>query len=135
MEDWEAMVREIYTAFNGRDVEGCFRQMAEGVDWPTASEGGRVVGKEAVRAYWARQWAEFDPRVDPLKVIEREDGRLDVRVHQVVRSLRGEVLLDGEVWHSYALANGLIQRMDVHESEPAAEGDSTQTASAGWKLH
>ena len=35
--------------------------MSENVGWPKASEGGSVVGKEEIRAYWTRQWNEFDP--------------------------------------------------------------------------
>ena len=46
--------------------------MSENVSWPKASEGGRVVGKEEIRAYWTRQWKEFDPHVEPLEVIDRE---------------------------------------------------------------
>jgi choline dehydrogenase-like flavoprotein len=54
--------------------------MSENVDWPKASEGGRVMGKEEIRAYWTRQWAEFDPHVEPIEVTEREASRIDVRV-------------------------------------------------------
>jgi hypothetical protein len=34
-------------------------------------EGGRVVGTEEIRAYWSRQWKEFDPHVAPIEVIDR----------------------------------------------------------------
>ncbi|HKF01786.1 MAG TPA: hypothetical protein VKB49_05710 [Candidatus Sulfotelmatobacter sp.] len=37
------------------------------MSWPKASEGGKVVGKAEVRAYWTRQWAAFDPHVEPLE--------------------------------------------------------------------
>jgi hypothetical protein len=36
------------------------------VDWPNAFEGGRVHGREAVRAYWTRQFQQIDARVEPL---------------------------------------------------------------------
>ena len=35
-------------------------------------EGRRVVGKEEIRAYRARQWKEFGPHVEPLEVIDPE---------------------------------------------------------------
>ena len=38
--------------------------MTQDASWPKASEGGRVVGKEEIRAYWTRQCGEFDPHVD-----------------------------------------------------------------------
>jgi len=34
-----------------------------------------------------------------------------------VKSLGGDVLSDSEVWHVYTIANGLIERMDLGESE------------------
>lgn len=91
--------------------------MSENVSWPKASEGGRVVGKEELRAYWTRQWQEFDPRVEPIDVIEREESETYVKVHQLVKSLGGELLSDCEVWHVYVIANGLIERMNLKASE------------------
>lgn len=107
----------LYAAFNGRDADGVLAMMADDVDWPNAWKGGRLVGREAVRDYWTAQWAEIDPRVEPLSVVERPDGSLAVAVRQVVRSLSGELLADGEVAHVYRLRDGLIVRMDVEEPE------------------
>jgi len=64
-----------------------------------------------------RQWKEFNPRVDPLEVLDQGKGRIHVRVHQLVKSLSGDVLSDSEVWHVYTIANGLIERMELGESE------------------
>ena len=91
----------------------------ETVDWPNAWEGGRVHGREGVRSYWTRQWAEFDPHVEPIEVTEREASRIDVKVHQLVRDLKGDVLSDQIVLHVFSITNGLITRMDIHESKPA----------------
>jgi hypothetical protein len=60
--------------------------------------------------------ARVDPYVEPIEVIDRE-GKTDVKVHQLVKSLGGDVLSDSEVWHVYTIANGLIERMDFKESE------------------
>jgi hypothetical protein len=98
--------------------------MSENVSWPKASEGGRVVGKEEIRAYWARQWKEFDPHVEPLEIVDREGGIADVRVHQLVKSLGGDVLSDSEVWHVFTIANGLIDCMDMKRSETSPEPDA-----------
>ena len=105
--------------------------MSENVSWPKASEGGRVVGKEEIRSYWIRQWKEFDPHVEPLEVIDREGGITDVKVHQLVKSLGGDVLSDSEVWHVYTIANGLIERMDLKGSE----ADSEATPSTAFSRH
>jgi hypothetical protein len=116
MTDIRTLVVKVYAAFNERNIDAALALMSENVSWPKASEGGRVIGREEIRSYWSRQWQQFDPHVDPVEVIEREAGRTDVRVHQLVRSLSGEVLSDVEVWHSYTIVDGLIERMDLQGS-------------------
>jgi len=113
----EDLIAQAYAAFNQRDIDGALALMNDGVSWPKASEGGRVVGKEEIRAYWSRQWKEFDPHVDPVEVLDQGGGRIHVRVHQVVKSRGGDVLSDREVWHVYTIADGLIERMDLGENE------------------
>jgi hypothetical protein len=127
MANTQTLLAQAYSAFNQRDIGGVLALMSENVSWPKASEGGRAVGKEEIRAYWTRQWKEFDPHVEPMDVIDREDGKTEVRVHQLVKSLSGDVLFDREVGHVYTIANGLIERMDIEESE-AGSGRSPSSA-------
>ena len=115
----QALIAQAYSAFNRRDLEGALALMSEDVDWPKASEGGRVVGKEGIRDYWTRQWAEFNPNVEPIEVTDREAGKTFVKVHQVVKNLNGDILSDQMVLHVFTIANGLIERMDIGESKPA----------------
>jgi hypothetical protein len=131
MANTQTLIAQAYTAFNQRNVDGALALMSENVSWPKASEGGRVVGKEEIRAYWTRQWQEFDPHVEPIEVIDREGGKTDVKVHQLVKGLGGDVLSDSEVWHVYTIANGLIERMDLKESEAS----SARTPSAAFSKH
>jgi hypothetical protein len=121
MTNTQTLIARIYSAFNRRDVDGALARMTESVSWPKASEGGRIVGKAEIRAYWSRQWQEFDPHVEPLEVIDRGAGKIDVRVHQLVKSLGGEVLSDSEVWHRYTIAGGLIDRMDLEEGAAGSD--------------
>lgn len=123
--DIQALVFELYAAFNERDVDGTLAFMSEEVNWPKASEGGRALGKRAIREYWARQWAEFDPRVDVLKVIPQAGGATAVKVHQLVKDLKGNILSDTELWHVYTFRDGLIDRMDIKEGESTLEDAST----------
>ena len=116
MVNTQTLLARAYAAFNDRDIERALALMSENVSWPKASEGGRVVGKEEVRSYWTRQWREFDPHVEPLQMIDR-GGVTEVRVHQIVKSLGGDVLSESEVRHVYTVVNGLIERMDVKEGE------------------
>lgn len=120
----QELISQAYFAFNQRDVDAALMLMSENVSWPKASEGGRVVGREEVRDYWTRQWAEFDPRVDVFEVVEREAGKTDVKVHQLVKNLKGDILSDTELWHVYTIANGLIERMDIKDGEGNSEAPS-----------
>jgi hypothetical protein len=131
MPDTQTLIAQAYSAFNHRDIDSALALMSENVSWPKASEGGRVVGKEEIRAYWTRQWKEFDPHVEPLEVIDREGRTTDVKVHQLVKSLRGDVLFDSEVWHVYTIENGLIERMDLKESETSSDA----TPSTAFSRH
>jgi hypothetical protein len=129
MTSTKRLVAQAYAAFNHRDIDSALALMSENVNWPKASEGGRVVGKEEIRSYWTRQWKEFDPHVEPLEVIDHEGGITEVKVHQLVKSLGGDVLSDSEVWHVFTIANGLIERMDLKES------DTSSVPSAAFTRH
>ena len=120
MPNAQTLLAQAYSAFNRRDIDSALALMSENVSWPKASEGGRVIGKEEIRSYWTRQWKEFDPHVEPLEMIDHEGGITEVRVHQLVKSLDGDVLSDRVVWHVYTVANGLIERMDLKEGEPSS---------------
>ncbi len=120
----QALIYKVYAAFNSRDEDGTLALMSEIVSWPKASEGGRVVGKQAIREYWTRQWADFDPQLEVLQVIDYKNGKTEVKVHQLVRNLAGEVLSDTELWHVYTIQNSLIERMDILEADGNTEGQS-----------
>jgi hypothetical protein len=121
MADAKTLIEQAYSAFNKRDIDVALALMTEDVSWPKASEGGKIVGKEEIRAYWTRQWGEFDPHVEPLAIIEQDGGRVRVRVHQLVKNLQGEVLSDSEVLHIFTVNTGLIAAMDLGgEADPTA---------------
>ena len=127
MADMKTLIEQAYSAFNKRDIDGALALMTEDVSWPKASEGGKIFGKEEIRAYWTRQWGEFDPHVDPLAITEGDGGRVRVKVHQVVRSLQGDVLSDSEVLHVFTVNNGLIATMDL-----GGKADSTVGPTAAF---
>jgi ketosteroid isomerase-like protein len=112
----EALLRGAYAAFNARDADGLLALMTPDVEWPNGWEGGRVVGRDAVRAYWTRQWAAIDPNVEPVAFAPTADG-MAVEVRQVVRDLDGTLLSDDLVRHVYVITGGLIRRMDIEEPE------------------
>jgi hypothetical protein len=127
MSDVKALIEQAYSAFNKRDIDCVLALMAEDVNWPKASEGGRAVGKEEVRAYWTRQWAEFDGQVEPL-AISSDGEKVRVRVHQLVKNLQGDVLSDSEVLHVFTVNAGLIAAMNLGDEADSADGPSAAFA-------
>jgi ketosteroid isomerase-like protein len=116
MPEAEHVLRSAYHAFNARDIEAAIELMHPEVDWPNAWEGGRVVGRAAVRDYWSRQFAAISSSVEPEGFTEEDDGSITVDVHQVVRDAStGELISDSRVRHRYRLDDGLVVRMDVLE--------------------
>ena len=134
MANTQTLIAQAYSAFNHRDIDSALALMSENVSWPKASEGGRVVGKEEIRAYWTRQWKNFDPHVEPIEIIDQEGGITDVKAHQLVKNLGGDVLSDSEVWHVYTIANGLIERMDLKESETSSDPTLSTGFSRQWHV-
>ena len=104
-----------YAHFNARDIDSVLDTMHNDVDWPNGMEGGRVHGHSGVREYWTRQWSLIDPHVEPLSFNAGEGGRTVVEVHQVVRDLAGNVLVDQVVKHVYLIQDGLIRGMEIRD--------------------
>ena len=120
MENRIALVRRIYERFNARDIDGVLAVLAEDVAWANGMDGGHVHGREAVRAYWTRQWALVDPHVEPTDFTEAADGAIVVAVRQSVRDLDGKPLegqthglADKLVEHIFRFDGGMITRFDI----------------------
>ena len=128
MADTKTVIEQAYSAFNKRDIDGALALMTPDVSWPKASEGGKIIGKEEVRAYWTRQWSEFDPHVEPLAITEEDGDKIRVRVHQLVKSLQGDVLADSEVLHVFTVKSGLIAAMDLGDEADSPSGPSAAFA-------
>ncbi|MFF3333278.1 nuclear transport factor 2 family protein [Streptomyces sp. NPDC002888] len=111
----EDMLRRMYEVFSTdeRDtfVAGC---LATDVDWPNVLDGTRLHGREAVRAYWARQFASAHPlvRLEGLR-LDRDGEAVVVTVRQGLRTADGDHWA-GTVEHVYRFGgDGLVTRMDV----------------------
>lgn len=72
-----------------------------------------MFGHENVRNYLGRQWCLIDPPVEPQRFTLDETGQTVVDVHQIVCDLDGNVIVDQNVQHVYAIEQGLIKRIDV----------------------
>ncbi|WP_236832798.1 nuclear transport factor 2 family protein [Blastococcus sp. KM273128] len=112
--DREELLRSLYAAFHTRDVAAVLAAMSPAVDWPDGWRGGRLAGRDAVGRYWEALWAEVSPHVRPTAFTERDDGTVEVAVHQVFRDRAGTILEISDVRHVYTFDDdGLVARMDT----------------------
>jgi hypothetical protein len=112
----EERLRRMYEVFStdGRDafVPQC---LAPDVDWPNVLDGVRLHGREAVRAYWARQFAAGHPlvRLEGLR-LDTDGEAVVASVRQGMRDAEGDHWAAGTVEHVYRFGGGgLVSRMDV----------------------
>ena len=107
------LIKKAYSAFNSRDIDTALSTFHPDVEWPKAFEGGYVSGHDDIREYWTRQWTEINPNVEPIGFDERQNGNLEVTVHQIVKDLEGNLMFDGTVKHVYLIEGDLLRRMDI----------------------
>lgn len=117
MTDAEALLTNLFAAFNRRDFATFSAGLHEQVDWPDQMRGERIVGREAMRAYWAMQDQVIRVEANPIDMVVEDDGRVRVEVNQVVRGPTGSLWTDIQVRQYYTLRDGLVSRMDVARLE------------------
>jgi len=113
----------LYDRFNARDIDGVLAVLAKDVVWANAMDGGHVHGRDAVRAYWTRQWSIVSPLVEPVDFHRSADGALVAEVRQSVRDLEGRPLSgqthglrDKKVGHVFRFQDGKVVRFDVQDA-------------------
>jgi hypothetical protein len=111
--DEHELLTSMYRDFNARRIDAVLARFSPSVEWANGMEGGHVYGIDAVRAYWARQFAAVDPHVEPIRIDRDDKGRFVVEAHQIVRDLDGKIQLDKIVHHAYRFRDGLVERMDI----------------------
>ncbi len=111
----QEVLRRAYAAYNEQDADALVKLVSEDVDWPDGGVG-RLHGRAAVRAYWLDQWTRTRTHDEPLELAETPDGRIAVRVDQIVRAVDGSVISTGQFVHLLQIEGELIARLDI---EPA----------------
>jgi ketosteroid isomerase-like protein len=114
------ILRQAYADFNARNIEAVISSMLPDVEWANGMEGGHVHGKDAVRSYWNRQFESLNPQVEPVQIEPDNNGNWVVEVHQVVHDVKGNLLIDTTVYHTYQFRDGLIARMDISQQSARA---------------
>jgi hypothetical protein len=115
----EAFLRQLYEAFNRKDLDTVLSAASPDVDWPNALLRERVTGLADVREFWERQFRAIDPQLEPLAVTEGDGGTVVVRVHQVVTFVTdGAVIDDVVVDHIFTFDDdGRIVAIDARDQD------------------
>ena len=121
------ILRSIYDRFNARDIDSVLAVLSDDVAWANGMEGGYVHGREAVRAYWTRQWAIVSPHVEPVSFRRVAGGAIVAEVLQTVRDLEGKLLAaqthglrDKTVGHVFRFRDGKVAHFDIQDAAEAA---------------
>ena len=125
------LLERSYAAFNARNIDAALATMRPDIDWPDMLGHRRIVGHDAVREYWQRQFEEMEPNVTPTGYAEGVDGQVVVDVHQIVRDKHGNLLSEQDVQHAYVLRDGLAAAMDVYHGDDLSSAPRTSSSHPG----
>jgi hypothetical protein len=108
MADKKALLSRLYDAISRQDVDGVLSVMHPDIDWPNTIEGGRVVGLEAMRAYWTRQFGIIRPQTGMIDFEELPDGSVRTRLIYTRYALDGALWDDQLEQNLFRFQDGLI---------------------------
>jgi hypothetical protein len=114
MKDWNKYFLTIYQNFNDRNIDFVINNMKPDVKWANGMDGGFVYGHEGVREYWTRQFKLVSSKVTPMDVSE-SNGKIIIKVHQVVHDLDGKLLADETVKHIFKMDRDKIAQFDIEK--------------------
>lgn len=115
-ENHRELLIEAYAAYNRQDVEALLALVGDEVDWP-GDDGSRLHGRAELRTYWTEQWARTRTWDEPVSFEDLVDGRTAVYIVQVVRTLDGSIVSQGDVRHIHRFDGCRLLRMDI-EAHP-----------------
>jgi hypothetical protein len=117
-------LQNLYEAFNKREIEMVISLMHPNVKWANGMEGGFVYGRDQVREYWERQFKMIQPQLQALNFEIDETNRSVVTVHQIIRDLEGNLLLEKTVQQIFTIENGLISKFEIGDDEPFLKNEN-----------
>lgn len=114
----QQFLKNLYEAFNRREIEKLISLMKPDVKWANGMECGFVHGQNAVREYWLKQFETMRTELEPLEYETGENDRNVVTVRLIVRDLEGNLLLEKTVQQIFTIDNGLISLFELGDTEP-----------------
>lgn len=105
---------ELYDAFNRRDIAAFLKKLHPIVKWANDLQGGFLYGRDAVRDYSQKQFATMQPHLEPREFTTDDRNRHLVTVHQIVRDLDGNVLVEQTVTHRFTIKGGYVTLFEIN---------------------
>lgn len=112
MGDRQALLSDLYEAYNRKDIEAVVAALHPEIDWPALFSEARIQGAEAVRQLFTEPFKVMNPEITPIDIRTDLHGRIRVRVSYVVRTLDGIVFTEETNTNLFELCDKLIIRMD-----------------------
>ncbi|MBC7670677.1 MAG: nuclear transport factor 2 family protein [Gemmatimonadaceae bacterium] len=114
MEDAQALLTRFFDAYNRNDWVAFSTLVTADIDWPNQTGAGRVIGQDAMEAYWMETSRSIRVELAASAFAVQPDGRIAVDIHQTVHNAStGKLWSDTCVRHYYTFRDGLIARMDT----------------------
>jgi hypothetical protein len=107
------LIVRYYEALERRDIEAVLEMTHPRVRFQDFLNGGEVEGLADARDFYRRMF-ELAPDLDLIAVEEMPDGRIRVDMQSSVRSPSGHLWSDTRQEATYAIADGLIQGVELH---------------------
>jgi ketosteroid isomerase-like protein len=113
MQARKAILEAVYEAYNRRDVPVMVAALDPQVEWWDMLTGQPLKGREAVGAYWTKQFEVMRIEATPLAFDTLPDGRVVVTVAHTMRKPDGQLWGNDRVTHVVTFGpDNLILRMD-----------------------
>ena len=112
MESYVSFFQTLYQNFNDRRIDLVLSQLDKDVIWANGMEGGFEHGRDAVEAYWTRQFKMVSSKVEPVSIVP-DDRIVNIQVHQVVHDMEGKLLADEMVQHRFHLNGNTIVKFEI----------------------
>ncbi|WP_175552061.1 nuclear transport factor 2 family protein [Pararhizobium antarcticum] len=110
----DGLIRTAFDAYNRRDSMSLLAMLPDDIVWP--GDVGMLKGKDALQAYWQRQWATTRTHDTVVDVREMGGGYVVVSLSQTVETLDGVPISSGHLHYGFVVRDGLIQALKTRKA-------------------
>jgi uncharacterized protein (TIGR02246 family) len=119
MADARDLVVRLHEAISRRDADAAAPLFHPQARFRNYLDGGEVIGRDGVRAFYRKLFETLAPDVDLLSVQTLTDGRAQAELQVSVPDRAGRLWSDSRVTATYAIREDLIQSVELGPDRPA----------------